>query len=140
MFSFVPRCQGLPGVGEVDAVGEVPVEQVVAGHLASLVPGQRQSHRFGQAFERGSDAAAHLRGGVVGGQVYELDVSAGSFHQGADRRGVVGPGDQVAFPMPCHDTVRGLFGPVVDEPARVDVARGAPVLDPAGLTKRAPGA
>lgn len=41
VFSFVPRCQGLWGVAEVDRQSSLDPQLRVLGHLASLVPGQR---------------------------------------------------------------------------------------------------
>jgi hypothetical protein len=51
VFSFVPRCHGLPwavGIAEVDLESGIDAQLGVLGHLLAAVPGQRPAELIGQ--------------------------------------------------------------------------------------------
>src|SRR5665647_2532453 len=74
----------------------------VEGHLLALVPGQGTPQPRRQLAERGHQGVGDGLGGVPARQIQQDREPTRPVHQGADRRPVRLPGDQVPLPVPRH--------------------------------------
>jgi hypothetical protein len=86
----------------------------VHGQLLALVPGQRSAQLGWKPSERGDQRVADCLGGVPSGQVQQHREPGVAIDQGADRRPVLLPGDQIPFPMSRLRPVGGLGRALVD--------------------------
>lgn len=110
---------------EVDAAGEVFLEQMVVGHLRALVPRQGLPGQRRPPGEDREHGHAKLLGAVPIGQVHQAQVAGAPVDQGADRRAAGPADDQVALPVADPSAFLDHGRPLMQQPARRDKARRA---------------
>ena len=130
MFSFVPRCQGLCGIAEVDGQPGVDAQLRVLGHFCALVPRERSAQLLGQRHDRFGNGVANCFCTVTGKRGSVLDAGfgavalhrrkaqqhgepGGALDEGADCRAIQ-TDDEVALPVAGNGTIIGFGGSLAD--------------------------
>ncbi len=96
---------------------------MVGGHLGALVPGQRARQMRRQSPDGPHQRVAHVFRAAAVGQVHQHHVAGRALDEGANRRAVVLPDDEVAFPVAWYRPVLRLRRTFTDHDHRLGEAR-----------------